>query len=231
MVDYNDDRVVMNRAAADVERSTVWATISGVAFAVLFVVGMILGRDTPAGDAADEEWLQWFDDSGNRWQQIISAVVLTLAAAALVVFVAHLIDRLAVTGVGRSVATRVAHSAGIVLAAAIAIGGVGMNYVGAGIEIGELPVPAADVTRTAEHLGFGVMLVVGGLFAALMVAAVSIAARNTGVLPGWLVTAGLVVAVLLLASVLFIPIVLLPLWVLVVAIILGRRRRLPQAAI
>ncbi len=198
---------------------------------MLFVVGMILGRDTPAGDAADDEWLQWFDDSGNRWQQIISAVVLTLAAAALVLFVAHLVDRLAVAGVGQNVATRVAHSAGIVLAAAIAIGGVGMNYVGAGIEIGELPVPSADVTRTAEHLGFGVMLVVGGLFAALMVAAVSIAARNTGLLPGWLVTAGLVVAVLLLASVLFIPIVLLPLWVLVVAIVVGRRPRLPGAAV
>jgi len=100
-----------------------------------------------------------------------------------------------------------------------------MNYVGAGIEIGELPVPAPDVARTAEQLGYGVMLVVGGLFAALMVGASSIAARGTGLLPSWLVSAGLSAAVLLLASVIFIPIVLLPLWVLVVAVIVGRGSR------
>jgi hypothetical protein len=150
MVEENDRVGVVPLSAAENGRSQLSVTVSGIAFAVLFVLGMILGRDTPAGDASDEEWLQWFDDSGNRWQQIIAAVVLTLAAAALVVFVAHLVDRLAAASVRQNVATRVAHSAGLVLAAAIAIGGIAMNYVAAGIEIGELPVPAADVARTAS---------------------------------------------------------------------------------
>jgi hypothetical protein len=218
-------RPIVNGSRVAADRQPLWAMGSGVMFAVLFVVGMIVGRDTPEGDASDEEWLQWFADSGNRWQQVIAALALALAAMALVVFIAHLVHHLDAGNSAGAVATRVAHSAGIVLAAAIAIGGVGMNYVAAGIEIGELPVPAPDVPRTAEHLGFGVMLIVGGLFAALMVGAFSIAARGTGTLPGWLVTAGLVVAVLLLASVMYIPIVLLPLWVLVVAIILGRNSR------
>ena len=219
------DRPIADRSTGTGHRAPMWAMVSGVLFAVLFVAGMILGRDTPAGDAPDEEWLQWFDDSGNRWQQIIGAMSLALAAMALVVFIAHLVHHLDTGRHAGAVATRVAHGAGLVLAAAIAIGGIGMNYVGAGIEIGELPVPAPDVARIAEHLGFGVMLIVGGLFAALMVGAVSLAARGTGALPGWLVTAGMVVAVLLLASVMFIPMALLPLWVLAVAITLGRSPR------
>jgi hypothetical protein len=85
-----------------------------------------------------------------------------------------------------------------------------------------LPLSSVETLRTTESLGIAVLLMVGGLVAALMLAAVSLAARGTEALPNWLVTAGFVVAVILLGSVMFIPMVVLLLWVLAVAITVGR---------
>jgi hypothetical protein len=195
----------------------------GIAFVVLFVVGMLLGRDTPSNDAADQEWTDWFSDSGNRTGQVISAVLLTLAAMAILVFVTGLVRRAALARPERESVT-LARTAGIVLAVAIGLGGIAVNQMGAAIQVGDIPVPSADVLRTGEQLGFGILLLLGGVAAAVTVAAMTVAMRGTGLVPAWLITAGYVVAVLLLLSLLFVPMVLLPLWVLVVAIVTGTRK-------
>jgi hypothetical protein len=196
--------------------------LSGLAFAVLFVAGMILGRDTPESDVDDREWTEWFSDSDNRVMQVVSMILITLAAVALVVFVTGLVERLRNPRPRSDMPAQVAYGAGMILATALAFGGVALNQMSAAIEIGDIPIPSPDVLRTAEQLGFGLILMVGGLFAALTVAAVSVAARGTGVLPSWLVTAGFVVAFILLFSLAFIPMILLPLWVIAVSIASNR---------
>ena len=197
--------------------------LSGIAFAVLFVVGILLGSDSPDSDAPDAEWVAWFDDSGNRTLQCVSLFLMVLAALAFVVFITGLVRRLRAESTVHDGAAQVAHGAGLLLSAAIAIGGVAINQISGAIEFGDLPTPSADILRTAEQLGYGIVLVVGGWCAALTVAAASIAARGTTVLPRWLATAGFVAAVILVFSVIFIPMAVLPLWVLAVAIAVGRR--------
>ena len=197
--------------------------LSGIAFAVLFVVGMMLGSDSPASDAPDAEWTAWFDDSGHRTLQIIGAFLMVLAALAFVVFITGVVRRLRAEATVHDGAAQVAYGAGLLLAAAIAIGGVAINQISGAIEFGDLPTPSADILRTAEQLGYGIVLIVGGWSAALTVAAATIAARRTTAFPGWLITAGFVAAVLLVFSVIFIPMAVLPLWVLAVAIAVGRR--------
>jgi hypothetical protein len=150
--------------------------------------------------------------------QIVSAFLLVLAAVALVIFLALVVRQLRAARPDRDVTAQVVFGGGLVLAAAIAFGGIAMAQMSAAIEIGDIPIPSADVLRTAEQLGFGLLLVAGGLFAALTVAAVSFGARGTGLLPAWLVTTGYVVAVILLFSVMFIPLILLPLWAIAVAV-------------
>jgi hypothetical protein len=211
-----DEFVGHTAAPVRVDRRVTMFT--GIAFAVLFVLGMLFGPNTPDGNASDAEWTDWYDDGGHRAMQIVSAFLLVLAAVALVIFLALVVRQLRAARPDRDVTAQVVFGGGLVLAAAIAFGGIAMAQMSAAIEIGDIPIPSADVLRTAEQLGFGLLLVAGGLFAALTVAAVSFGARGTGLLPAWLVTTGYVVAVILLFSVMFIPLILLPLWAIAVAV-------------
>ena len=194
----------------------------GIAFAVLYAAGLILGGQTPAYDAAASEWLAWYEDSGNRALQVASMLLLIGSALAFVVFLARLVTVL--WAAGRDVVSLVVLGAGLLFAASTAIGAVGINQVSAAITFGgSYPIPVVDVLHQSEQFGFAVALLGGGWSAALMIAAASVAARGVGALPGWLATAGVVTAVLLLLSAFFLPMLLIPLWVAAAAVALGRR--------
>ena len=197
--------------------------LSGIVFAIAFVAGVIIGGNTPEYDAPDAEWTEWFDDGGNRALQIVSLFLMVLAALAFVVFITGLVRRVRAEPTAHDGAAQIAHGGGLILAAAVAIGGVAINQISGAIEFGDLPTPGVDILKAAEQLGYGLVLIVGGWFAALTVAAVSIAARGTTALPRWLVTAGFVASVILIFSVIWFPMVVLPLWVLAVAISIGSR--------
>jgi hypothetical protein len=203
-------------------RQNRWGGIAGVVFFVLFVVGMLVSGGTPEYDESDREWVEWFDDSGHQTQQVVSMLILVIAALALVCFLAVLTRRLRATN--RPELVNIAIGAGLVLAAMLIVGAIGINQVSAALTFGgdDYPIPNADVLRQAEQIGFGVALLGGGWSAALLVGATSLAARGSDLLPRWLVVASRVVAVLLLLSVFFIPFLLLPLWVLAVSIVMLR---------
>lgn len=216
----------VERTAPEVRvRETRWSLttmLTGIAFAVCFTAGMLLGRDTPDYDAADAEWTSWFDDGGNRAQQMGSAALLAIASLAFVVFLTGLCHRLRATRADNEGPTQVAWGSGLLFAGCSALAGVALNAMAVAVELGDVPIPAPDVLRAMEQLGFGMGLFAAPLFAALAVAAVSLAARPLAVLPSWLVIAGYVAAVVLIFSSLFIPLVVLPLWALVVAVWVGR---------
>ena len=74
-------------------RETRWSRttmLTGIAFAVLFVAGMVVGRDTPDSNAVDAEWTSWFDDSGNRAMQLTSMALLVVSSLLFVVFLTGL---------------------------------------------------------------------------------------------------------------------------------------------
>jgi uncharacterized membrane protein YhaH (DUF805 family) len=199
-----------------------WGAIGGLVFFVLFVVGFLLGGDTPEYDARDREWVEWFEDDGNTNLQVVAMFLLVASALALLCFLAVLTRRLRATN--RPELVNVAIGAGLVLAAMLIVGAIGMNQVSAAVTFGgDYPVPDADVLRQSEQIGFGVILLGGGWSGALLVGATSLAARGSDLLPRWLVIASEVVGVVLLFSVFFIPFVLLPLWVLTMSIVMLRR--------
>src|SRR5215210_2817775 len=60
--------------------------LSGVAFAVLFVIGWFAsGGDAPDYQAADSDWTQWADD--NQWNSRIGAFAMLLASFVFLYFV------------------------------------------------------------------------------------------------------------------------------------------------
>ncbi len=77
----------------------------------------------------------------------------------------------------------------------------------------------ARLFNTASYL----LVVASTMVASVLVAATSVLALRTAVLPRWLGWVGVVVAIALLAAVFFIPVFLLWAWVLVVAVVLTVR--------
>lgn len=196
--------------------------IAGLTFVVLFLAGALMSGSTPDSDAPDQEWLDWFADSGNRIGEVIGMFLLAAAGLAFLPFLAGLVRRIRAHGPTGDGVT-IGWAAGLLFALSTMVAGVAINQAAVGIEIGQIPEPDdADVLRMAEQAGFGILLLCGGWSAAVAIGTLSWAARRTGALPSWLAVAGLVVAVLLIFSVVFLPMVLLPLWVLVTSVVLLR---------
>lgn len=207
-------------------RATAWG---GIAFAVLYVVGlMAMLADTPnttklhTNKEFTAAYVKYYADSGNRTSALVGAYVLGLACIAAVVFGAHLRDRLAAVGSGTS--GRLAFAGSIMLATLTFVGGVSVVWLPGAISFGDSPAPKGELAYFASQLGFGAILVGGAFSAALMLVAAGIGSVRTGALPKWLAWAGIVVGVIVGAvGSLFMPMVLLVLWVLVAGIV-GLRR-------
>ena len=81
-------------------------------------------------------------------------------------------------------------------------------------------------------LGFGTLLIVGGLAAAAMIAAISVHWMRTKEMPTWVPWLGYVCALVLLFAIVFLPMAALPLWAVVVGIVmLTRGERTAMAAV
>lgn len=203
--------------------------IVGVVFVVLFVAGFLLGSGTPAYDAPDQEWTEWFDDDGNRTAAIIGGLLAVLASLALIGFSALVATVL--RDLDRRTAAALVLTSGTAAAVLLAVGTLIASSMAAALTFAPDydEIPSAELLKAIEQIGIGIWLVGGGWTAGLFTAAVSAGARGTALFAGWLVTAGFVVAALLLLSFFFLPLLLFPLWMLVVSILLLRSGTTPIA--
>ncbi len=81
----------------------------------------------------------------------------------------------------------------------------------------------AGVARFLPSLGYGTILIVGGLSAAAAITAISGDWKRTGAMPNWLCWLGFVCAFILLAGVMFIPMIALVVWALAAGVALLTR--------
>ncbi len=189
-----------------------WAGVAAIVFAVLFVAGVVVGNNSPDGNDPDAKWVDFYSDSSQQTQDIVAAYLETAAALALVGFAA-----VAFGSVGGLAAA--ARAFAYTAAAAFALGRVALATVSAEVKFSSAPINA-DVARAMSSLGFGIMLVAGGVAAAAMIAAISGHWMRTRRMPRWLVWFGFVCAFIALFSVVFLPLAALPIWALVVGIVL-----------
>ncbi|HSS08377.1 MAG TPA: hypothetical protein VLL25_00735 [Acidimicrobiales bacterium] len=206
------------------ERSGRVGASMGIAFVVLFVAGFVIFPVPSSNKAKDTlKWQQWWNDSGHRAGAIIGAYLIVLGVLAFVWFAWNLRLRL-------QDRDRLQDRSGLMFTFGSLFAGIALVSVMVRASIpgakqfGSTPVPAGDLARQFDQIGFGLLLVAGALCAGLFVALASFLARRTGTLPGWLTIAGYVIAVLQLAASFFFPFVLFPLWVLVAAIVFLRSR-------
>jgi hypothetical protein len=208
------------------------SALLGILFAILLVGGLFSLGTPPSGDeATDEQVRAWFEDSGNQKQQLVAGYALTAAGLALLSF-AVLALAPAVEAAGRTSALpRLITHAATVAGAGIAMGAFALAGVSVESYFSGDPVDPG-VARFLPSVGYGSILVLGGLASALMIVCVSVSAlRANSVLPAWFGWFGFVCAIALLFAVIFLPMFALPLWAIVASILLFMRTERPAGAL
>ena len=210
-----------------IANSNRWLAVSGFVFVALFVAAVLVsgGQLGSAGDP-DEQFVSYFSDTSNRVRDIAGAYVLAAAGLAFVVFLALMYATLREHS-GQRALPLVALGAGLVFvallfAAAAALSSVATSMAYAELFDEERHEFGPDVSRLATQFGF-MLLVFAMWAAAACIAAISLAARATGIFPAWLVGLGLVAALALLFSFFFMPAAALPIWAMAASLHLLRR--------
>jgi hypothetical protein len=187
---------------------------TGIAFPILFLASVAVSNP-PADKASNATWVANYATRSEQAHHLATGILLVLAGLCLASFLTALWRR--IRDVTPSISPLPLVAAGT-SAAGIAAGGVVMAFVSGGELIGKYPLPAADVLRLGNDLGFALVSVVGMLAAALAIACLSAQGRRAGIFGRRLHFFGIVVAVALLFAIVFIPVAAILLWAPIVAI-------------
>lgn len=202
-----------------------WVPAAGIAYVILSLVGtflvLSLGDEFSPTDS-DEEILAFYADSGNRTLEFVSVALYAFAVLFFLWFVSTLRDRLRTVEPEPKSLSALAFGAGVASAALLMAGISVHSAIPAAVEETDRFVLDPNTARLLEYVAF--LLFVGStMVASVLVAATSVLALRTAVLPRWLGWIGLVVALILLVAVFFFPIVALWAWAVVVSVVLMRR--------
>lgn len=195
-------------------RRTVHAAWSGIAFPVVFVAS-VAASNAPADNASDAAWRANYSSTGRQVGHLATGALLILGGLCLAVFLTALWRR--IRAVHSSISPLPLVAAGSA-AACIGAGGAVMAYVSGGELLGNYRLPAADVLRLSNDLGFALVGVAGMLATALAVSVLSVQGRRAGLLGRKTYVFGIVTSIALLFGMVFVPLVALLVWAPTVAI-------------
>ena len=193
--------------------------LPGLAFVVLFVVGVMIPGNSPSDGDSDSTWTNWYADKGHRITLLLSGFLVVIAAMALMVFLTRLHARVHAGRTGDPlplVATAAA-------AAAMATGAVVYASIPGGMIFGSLPLPNAELLRVTADIGFPIILVGTGFSMAVAIGWLTRAGQRSGYFGRAMSIFGYVAAAAGVASFMFIPLAVIMLWAITVSIVMARR--------
>jgi hypothetical protein len=201
-----------------------WAPLSGIAYVLLSLIGLLLVSGSPAAGDSDQEWLSYYADSGNRQQEIVAFFLFVLAALFFIWFAAVLRGRLLTYETEPRTLSALVYGSGVasaVLLMAGVSGGVAHSFTIWDTDEYVLDPNVARLVGDMSFLFFACSMMV----AVILIAATSVLAIRTPVLPAWLGWIGLVAALAELFALAFFPLFVLWAWVLLVSIVLTMRQQ------
>jgi hypothetical protein len=201
------------------DRAARWAPVSGLAFAIFFVAGVV-ASNVPADSASDRAWLAAYS-SAHSAGHLATAYSLVFAGLSLATFLCTLWMRV-LHARSATFLSPVPLLAAAVAGSCMAAGGVLMGVVSVAPLRGY-----PQIIRLGSDGGFAMVGVGAMLAASLSVACLSVMALGAGVLGRRMAWFGIVVSVVLLGGIFFVPIAALIVWTVATAIVLLRR---PQVA-
>lgn len=191
--------------------------LTGVAFAVSLIVGVLLGGDTPALDASATEVVDFYTDNATMLR--VSSVVLAVAMFALLLFVGCLAS--ATRDQGSHVALTSALSGGGVIAAA----GIGVDSALRFILVESAGEVSPEAVQALFALWSGYFLAIHVGFAIFILAA-SLVALSAKSPPIWLAGLGILASLLLIVPIVAVTLIGLAvagLWIIATSVLLYRQ--------
>lgn len=210
----------------------VWASLSGLVFVVLAVVGSALLFDGPS-DSSPAKMTAYYQSSSHRLHINIGWILTGLGLFALIWFVAALRERVRAS-------EQATPEEGTFLSTIVLVGGtVYIAVAMAGIAVADGIRTMSDdtyqhrvysgVIHAASDASY-LLVVTGGAAMAALIFATSVAVRRYAILPRWISWFGFVAGVAAIFSVIFFTMIFWLLWVAVASIALFLSSRAPVGA-
>jgi hypothetical protein len=201
------------------------AAIAGLAFAVLFVMAVLLLRNQPSGGSTAADIRDFYLRQNSGRIAVVGLYVVPFAGIAFLWFIA-VIRNLIGTREDRFFAT-VFLGSGLLFVAMLFAGAAAAGALLAGVKFRDQPVPGPDTVLLVRSLGFAFLFVYAVRMAAVFMIVVSTIGMRLRIFPRWLVVAGYLAALVLLLNVSYIELIILvfPAWVAAVSILILRADR------
>lgn len=204
------------------------AGVTGVLFAVLLTVGLVLVRQGPGLDSDDAAYAAFYASGGARVLVTLGLYIVPFAGIACLW---HMIATRTLLQVLRPRSwSQIPHwlhlAAGVLFVCMLFVGTAAVGAVALLTEFSSAPLPSPDIARSLSSIGYATVFVYGVRAAGMYMFATTGLARSAGLLPRSAAIVSYVVATLLLVSATFHPAILLvfPAWVLLFSILLLVRR-------
>ena len=216
------------RAARAVAQYAVKAGWSGVVFAVLLVLGLVLVATTPRLGASDAVYKTFYSGGGPATLTVVGLYIVPFAGIACLW---HMITMRTLLQVRRPTSWAETSNwlhlaASVIFVCMLFVSTAAVGAVALLTKFSNAPLPGPDVARALSSVGYTLLFVYGVRAAGMYMITTTGLASSAGVLPRPLAILSYVVAALLLVSTTFHPAILLvfPAWVLMVSIVLLVRR-------
>ncbi|GEL18711.1 hypothetical protein [Pseudonocardia asaccharolytica] len=217
---HNDDRQSSGYA-----RMAGW---SGVAFAVLFTLGLALVRQSPGLGATDADYAAFYAAGPGNVLVTLGLYIVPFAGIACLW---HMNATRTLLQVLRPRSwSQIPHwlnlAAGVVFVCMLFVGAAAVGAVALLTQFSDAPLPPPDVARTLSAVGYAAVFVYGVRAAGMYMITTTGLARSAGLLPRAAAVVSYLAATFLLVSTTFHPAILLvfPAWVLLFSILLLVRR-------
>jgi cytochrome P450/NADPH-cytochrome P450 reductase len=205
------------------------AAFSGIAFAVLFTLALVLVNQIPRLDSPDSTYAAFYSAGSGGVLVTVGMYLVPFAGIAFLWFMMAfraLLDHPADLTLGLQLASGVAFII-MLFAGTAAAGAVALM-----LHFASVPAPPVSVDRVLSSVGYGLVFVYGVRVAGMFTITTATLARKAGLIPRWLAILSYLMAAFLLFTTTTQPATLLvyPAWVLLLSIALVRSGRARSGA-
>ncbi|MGQ0575781.1 MAG: hypothetical protein ACT4RN_16490 [Pseudonocardia sp.] len=204
--------------------------LSGIAFAVLLTVALVLMQRAPGVGVPDSVYTAFY----NGGADVLVTVGLNIVPFAGIAFLWHMIAMRAMLGAYPGEPSAIPHglqlASGVIWVSLLFAGTAAVGAVALLTVFSTAALPGVDVARALTSVGYAFVFVYGVRAAGMYMITTTTLAGPTGILPRWLALLGYLAAAFLLVSTTYHPAVLLvfPVWVVVMSVaVLVRAGRRP----
>ena len=212
---------VSRRELSDPVKYARLSSISGIIFAALFVVALVLVHTTPTLSASDAEITAYYAGGST----LLVTVGLYLIPFAGIVFLWHAhCTRLLIetrTASPSAIPYGLQLVSGVLFVVLLFAGTASAGSVALLKDLTSAPLPSADFIRGVLAVGYGMVFVYAIRGAGMYALTTTTLLRQTKIMPTWLGVVSYLLAIFLLVSTTLHPVVvlLLPTWVVIIALV------------